>query len=318
VFCASRYETFRLREESSILSRGKAILVRERGSGQREGRLKLAARTKLIVNLTRGECLCVGVLADRPLRRMRGLMGQQALPAGEGLLLSPAPAIHTAFMRFPIDALFLDRNLRVLDVRERLGPWRVASKPKARAVLELSAGECARRGVEVGDQLGLRERKPVAAGQAAATKQAHALKSSESIIWPAALERLGELGGRQAMRVLVISRDRHFRSVTSMLLSHRGCSVSATAKSSGVAELINRDRADVVVVDAGQSPASVQAIAAAAAFVRSVGIVVVDETSSDSQRPPVLAKWGPFEQLFGAIEQAAQDPGSWRGSGATG
>jgi hypothetical protein len=103
-----------------------------------------------------------------------------------------------------------------------------------------------------------------------------------------------------------------------MLLSHRGCSVSATAKASGVAELINRDRADVVVVDAGQSPASVQAIAAAAAFVQSVGIVVVDETPSDSQRPPVLAKWGPFEQLFAAIEEAAEHPGNWRGNGATG
>ena len=118
-------------------------------------------KTKLIVNLTRGEALCVGDLADRPLRRMRGLLGRRGLPAGEGLLLSPAPAIHTAFMRFPIDALFLDRDLRVLHIVEQLPPWRMASKSHAHAVLELCAGESARCNVEVGDLLELRERKPV-------------------------------------------------------------------------------------------------------------------------------------------------------------
>src|SRR3984893_19402636 len=126
----------------------------------RKRRSQFMAETKLIVNLTRGECVCVSELADGPLTRMRGLIGRRGLPAGEGLLITPAPAIHTAFMRFPIDALFLDRNLRVLDIVERLRPWRVASKRNARAVLELSAGECARRGVKVGDRLELRDRAP--------------------------------------------------------------------------------------------------------------------------------------------------------------
>ncbi len=115
--------------------------------------------SKLIVNLTRGGCVCVAELANRPLRRMLGLMGRRGLPAGEGLLLSPAPSIHTAFMRFPIDALFLDRELEVLEIVERLRPWRVAAKRGARAVLELPAGEATRRGVLVGDQLELRERR---------------------------------------------------------------------------------------------------------------------------------------------------------------
>ena len=97
----------------------------------------MRTKTKLIVNLTRGECLCVSELADRMLPRMRGLLGRRGLPAGEGLLLRPAPSIHTAFMRFPIDALFLDRELRVLDIRASLPPWRVASERRARAVLEL-------------------------------------------------------------------------------------------------------------------------------------------------------------------------------------
>src|SRR5712671_2165897 len=98
-------------------------------------------------------------MADRPLLRMRGLIGRRGLPAGEGLLISPAPAIHTAFMRFPIDALFLDRELRVLQIVERLRPWRMASKRGARAVLELSAGESVRVGVRVGDRLELRDRR---------------------------------------------------------------------------------------------------------------------------------------------------------------
>src|SRR4029077_16843084 len=98
-------------------------------------------------------------MADRPLPRMVGLLGRSGPPAGEGLLLTPAPGIHTAFMRFPIDALFLDRDLQVLDIVERLGPWRMASRRRARAVLELAAGESSRCGVGGGGKLSLRERK---------------------------------------------------------------------------------------------------------------------------------------------------------------
>src|SRR5437879_4737488 len=111
---------------------------------------------------------------------MRGLIGLRGLPAGEGMLLRPAPSIHTAFMRFPIDALFLDRDLRVLSIVERLRPWRVASKHRARAVLELAAGECARRGVEVGDRLGIRDREPVTATEAVAPDAASANASESS------------------------------------------------------------------------------------------------------------------------------------------
>jgi uncharacterized membrane protein (UPF0127 family) len=114
--------------------------------------------TKLIVNLTRDNGVCAAEIADRPLSRMRGLLGRRSLPTGKGLLLRPAGSIHTAFMRFPIDVLFLDRRLRVLGVAERVPPWRIAGRRGARAVLELPAGESARLGVEIGDQLALRER----------------------------------------------------------------------------------------------------------------------------------------------------------------
>jgi uncharacterized membrane protein (UPF0127 family) len=90
------------------------------------------------------------LLAETPLARMRGLLGRDDLPSGEGLLLRPAGSIHTAFMRFPIDAVFLDRDNRVLRVVSDLAPWRTAACRGARAVLELQAGEAARRGLRAG------------------------------------------------------------------------------------------------------------------------------------------------------------------------
>jgi uncharacterized membrane protein (UPF0127 family) len=84
---------------------------------------------------------------------MRGLLGRADLPAEEGVLLRPAGSIHTHFMRFPIDAVFLDRELRVLGVRRELAPWRMARMRRAKAVLELRAGEARRRNVEVDDIL---------------------------------------------------------------------------------------------------------------------------------------------------------------------
>lgn len=94
-------------------------------------------------------------VAETPAKRMRGLLGRRELEPGEGLLLRPAPAIHTLFMRFPIDAVFLNGDLRVVHIADRLKPWRMAAAKGASAVLELPAGECERRGLRVGDQLGL-------------------------------------------------------------------------------------------------------------------------------------------------------------------
>ena len=66
------------------------------------------------------------VLADRPWTRLRGLLGRKGLDADEGVLLRPVGAIHTMFMRFPIDAVFLDREYAVVKVVENLRPWRFA------------------------------------------------------------------------------------------------------------------------------------------------------------------------------------------------
>jgi CheY-like chemotaxis protein len=197
-------------------------------------------------------------------------------------------------MRFPIDALFLDRDLRVLDVVEQLGPWRVASKRRAHAVLELAAGELARHSIEVGDVLELRERSPVsdAAAAAAPAPAQSVAPASESVL----TSRLHPL------HVLVVSPDLRFRIVMSLLLARRNCSVTTTADEDRLGDHTLRERVDVVVLDTGR-PAVAMTIAKVRALTRPMGMVLV--SGEDGSQPPgILAKWGPFDELFAAIEGA--------------
>jgi uncharacterized protein len=94
-------------------------------------------------------------LARDTFSRMRGLLGRNGLRQGEGLLLQPAGSIHTFFMRFPIDAVFLDREQRVVHVASDVKPWRAAAAKRAKSVLELAAGEAARVGLRPGAVLRL-------------------------------------------------------------------------------------------------------------------------------------------------------------------
>jgi uncharacterized protein len=101
-----------------------------------------------------GDVVCERcAVADRALSRMRGLLGRSSLEPGEGLLIRPAGSIHTFFMRFPIDVVFCDRELRVLGVAPEVGPWKARMQRRARVAVELPAGEAARRGVTPGVQL---------------------------------------------------------------------------------------------------------------------------------------------------------------------
>ena len=114
------------------------------------------AGRELILKRVDGTVICGRCkLADRPLARLRGLLGRDGLDSDEGLLLRPASSVHTFFMRFPIDVVFLDRALVVLGIHETIDPWHTASQRGAKVVLELPAGESSRRGLAVGDQLTL-------------------------------------------------------------------------------------------------------------------------------------------------------------------
>ena len=108
------------------------------------------------------------LLAETPLARLRGLLGRAGLRRGEGILLRPASSIHMWFMRFAIDAVFVDGEHRVLRVVSDLKPWRVAACRGAKAVVELPAGECARVSLVPGDRLMLRPREPARRARAAA------------------------------------------------------------------------------------------------------------------------------------------------------
>jgi uncharacterized protein len=91
------------------------------------------------------------LIADHWWLRMRGLLGRSELDPAEGILLRPAGSIHMMFMRFAIDAVFCDRELRVVGVAHGLKPWRAAGKRGAKVVIELAEGAAA--GLEPGDRL---------------------------------------------------------------------------------------------------------------------------------------------------------------------
>ena len=82
---------------------------------------------------------------------MRGLLGRSGLEADQGMLFRPAGSIHTLFMRFAIDVVFCDRELRVIGVEHELGPWRMAGRRGTKVDNELAAGGAA--GLEPGDRL---------------------------------------------------------------------------------------------------------------------------------------------------------------------
>lgn len=88
--------------------------------------------------------------------RCRGLLGRTSLPRGHGLWLHPCNSIHMFFMKFPIDAVFLDRDHHVVRIDHGIAPWRATPLVvKARSVLEMAAGTCAEAGLNPGHRLTL-------------------------------------------------------------------------------------------------------------------------------------------------------------------
>ena len=111
-----------------------------------------------ITNETRKRLVAEHVRIARSLKsRLIGLLGTPVLAAGEGLWLSPCTSVHTFFMRYPIDVVFLDAQDRVLHC-VTLKPWRFSRWiPKACAVLELVAGQAAVAELHEGDRLSMKE-----------------------------------------------------------------------------------------------------------------------------------------------------------------
>lgn len=103
-----------------------------------------------------GPELAVAEVADTALARLVGLLGRASLDPGEGLVIEPCSSIHTCFMRFPIDVLFVDRDGLAVRAAREVRPFRAAlGGPYARRAIELPAGTLARMGIEPGVRVSL-------------------------------------------------------------------------------------------------------------------------------------------------------------------
>src|SRR3990172_7441354 len=120
--------------------------MESQGSGNRRFVVRHRDRGTVIADNVR--------LADPSRARRMGLLKQAALEPGEGLWIYPSQAIHTFWMRFPIDVAFLDRRRRVRRVYHRLPPFRLTRFVwRARSVLELAPGVLSQTRTDVGDEL---------------------------------------------------------------------------------------------------------------------------------------------------------------------
>ncbi|MEB3287467.1 MAG: DUF192 domain-containing protein [Vampirovibrionales bacterium] len=108
-----------------------------------------------VSNAVRGTQLVIALeVASNPWTRFKGLMGRPALEKGAGLWIEPCSDIHSCFMRFPFDAVFLDKANIVVHLMESMPAWRVSKWVRnARVVLELPAGTIEKTNTQLGDQL---------------------------------------------------------------------------------------------------------------------------------------------------------------------
>ncbi len=117
-------------------------------------------------NRTRTTYLATNLLiASTHWSRFRGLMATDSsrFPRGQGLWINPSHGIHTFAMRFPIDAVYLDRDRIVIHIEEALKPWRLAAvRIQAASVLELPTGTVRESKTVVGDQVDISfEERPI-------------------------------------------------------------------------------------------------------------------------------------------------------------
>ena len=105
-------------------------------------------------NHTRDTVLAHAVeVADTSAKRRTGLLKHEKLEPGEGLWIVPCESVHTFFMKFPIDLLYLDRRHKVRKARSAVRPWRLSACLLAHSVLELPAGTVKQSGTQAGDEL---------------------------------------------------------------------------------------------------------------------------------------------------------------------
>jgi len=93
--------------------------------------------------------------------RKTGLLKHDSLADGSAMLIAPTNAVHTFFMRFPIDIAFVSRDGLIVKTYAALPPWRIAAALRAHAVIEMPAGTLARNETGVGDILSISQHRQV-------------------------------------------------------------------------------------------------------------------------------------------------------------
>ncbi|MCX5695858.1 MAG: DUF192 domain-containing protein [Candidatus Omnitrophica bacterium] len=108
-----------------------------------------------IFNATRKTLLADNaIMADTFLKRAKGLLGKREFHYGQALVLNPCNSVHTCFMRFPIDLLFVSKNNTVIKAIPKLMPFRLSPiSAQSRFVIELPLGTIKFTSTGLGDQL---------------------------------------------------------------------------------------------------------------------------------------------------------------------
>jgi len=239
------------------------------------------------------------VLADTLPRRLRGLLGRRELAPGEGIVLRPGWSVHTAFMRYPIDVVFVSADQVVLRIVTGLKPWRTAICRGAHDVVELANGQCAHHGLEVGDRVTWAARPELRPTQAAPLSgNGRPLNGSHD----------------SRTRVLLGTGDDRFMRLARFLLTRNDFEVQSTKRIVNTATLVERGRPHVVVIDASDSLGdAARAVAAIEAVHPHIGVVVV----CDGEPPrwttglKVTEKWEALETLPDDIRLLAETASPW-------
>ena len=225
------------------------------------------------------------VVCDSTMRRLRGLLGKRDLPSGHGVLLRPAWSIHTAFMQFPIDVVFLDADQIVIKIMPRLVAVQDRFLPR-RPRGSRAAGRRVRPA-----RIGARRPRRVAARAA-----------DEGT--PAAVAELD--AARRA--VVLASRDQRYLKLVRFLLDGKGIDVVASVPPQGAADAAGGESADVVVIDAGAVTEGLRLASVTRARRPEATVVLVGEQAAD--RAPVgmriYEKWDDTDGVVAAIEDALE------------
>jgi uncharacterized membrane protein (UPF0127 family) len=127
------------------------------GTQQLSARRVIVSKLKVLVrNQTRNAVLGDAVeVADTSEKRRVGLLKHERLEPGDGLWIVPCESVHTFFMKFPIDLVYLDKKKKVRKVRHAVPAWRLSACLSAHSILELPAGTAEKTGTQAGDDLSI-------------------------------------------------------------------------------------------------------------------------------------------------------------------